>query len=144
MSASLQSLMMSQIGDAPRGALVRELLSFIAIGVGAALSFVALSMAAVALLPMLPAWLVSAVCYGAFVVPVYLLHRRFSFHSSAAHSRALPRYATVQLGGIGVAAMFSWLAYGVAGLPTLVAALVVIGVTSGLNFAVLRLWAFSR
>lgn len=143
MSASLQSLMMSQIGDAPRGALVRDLLSFLLIGAGAALSFVALSMLAVGLLPMLPSWLVSALCYAGFVLPVYLLHRRFSFRSSTAHARALPRYAVVQLCGIGVAAMFSWLAYGIVGLPTIVAALTVIGVTSALNFAVLRLWAFA-
>jgi putative flippase GtrA len=142
MSASLQSLMMSQIGDAPRGALVRDLLAFVLIGTGAALSFVALSMLAVALLPMVPAWLVSALCYAGFVLPVYLLHRRFSFRSNAAHIRALPRYVIVQFGGIALATLFSWLAYGFVGLPTMVAALTVIGVTSALNFAVLRLWAF--
>ena len=142
MRSSLESLM-REPATALRSPVLGQLLSFVAIGGVAAVSFVGLSTAAVSLASGLPAWLVSALCYAAFIVPVYLLHRRFSFRSEASHARALPRYVAVQLCGLALATGFSWLAYGVAGLPTAIAAMLVIGLTSGVNFVILRLWAFS-
>jgi putative flippase GtrA len=145
MSASLQSLMRDRMAAGTAGAPVfAQLVAFIVIGATAALSFVGVSAAAVAALAMLPAWLVSSLCYAGFIVPVYLLHRRYSFQSAAAHTRALPRYVAVQLCGLGLATLFSFVAYGVAGLPTLAAATLVIVLTSGINFLVLRRWAFSE
>jgi putative flippase GtrA len=120
-----------------------QLLSFLIIGGGAALAFMLFSTLAIALLPGPPRWVVSSGCYALFIVPVYLLHRRFSFRSDAPHSRALPRYVTVQICGLALAAAFSFVAYGVLGLPSLVAAALVIGLTSGVNFMILRLWAFA-
>ena len=144
MSASLQSLMRDQSSPANTASPVLiQLFAFAIIGGAAALSFVGVSTAAVALFKSIPAWLVSSLCYAAFIVPVYLMHRRYSFQSAAAHSRALPRYVLVQLCGLGLATLFSWVAYGVIGLPTLVAAFVVIVLTSGINFLVLRRWAFA-
>ena len=144
MSASLQSLMRDQSSPANTASPVLiQLFAFAIIGGAAALSFVGVSTAAVALFKSIPAWLVSSLCYAAFIVPVYLMHRRYSFQSAAAHSRALPRYVLVQLCGLGLATLFSWVAYGVIGLPTLVAAFVVIVLTSGINFLVLRRWAFT-
>ena len=144
MSASLQSLMRDQSSLANTASPVLvQLFAFAIIGGAAALSFVGVSTAAVALFKSVPAWLVSSLCYAAFIVPVYLMHRRYSFQSAAAHSRALPRYVLVQLCGLGLATLFSWVAYGVIGLPTLVAAFVVIVLTSGINFLVLRRWAFA-
>jgi putative flippase GtrA len=112
------------------------------IGGAAAVAFVGVSSAAIALFDTLPAWLVSSLCYAAFIVPVYLLHRRYSFQSGVEHARALPRYVAVQLCGLALATVFSFVAYGVVGLPTLTAAIVVIALTSGINFLVLRRWAF--
>jgi putative flippase GtrA len=144
MSASLQSLMRDTNSPANTASPVLiQLFAFAIIGGAAALSFVGVSTAAVALFKSIPAWLVSSLCYAAFIVPVYLMHRRYSFQSAAAHSRALPRYVLVQLCGLGLATLFSWVAYGVIGLPTLVAAFVVIVLTSGINFLVLRRWAFT-
>ena len=131
MSASLQSLMREGRAPADAGTpMLAQLVAFVVIGGAAALSFVGVSSAAVALFRTVPAWLVSSLCYAAFIVPVYLMHRRYSFQSAAAHSRALPRYVLVQLCGLG--------------LPTLAAALVVIVLTSGVNFLVLRRWAFAE
>jgi putative flippase GtrA len=142
MSASLQSLMRERsAGGTP---VLAQLLAFLAIGGTAALSFVAVSGVAVTALAALPAWLVSSLCYAGFIVPVYLLHRRYSFQSGAAHARALPRYVAVQLCGLGLATLFSFVAYGVAGLPTLAAATLVIVLTSGINFLILRRWAFAE
>lgn len=144
MSASLQSLMRDQTSSTGTASPVLvQLLAFAIIGGAAALSFVGVSSVAVALFTSVPAWLVSSLCYAAFIVPVYLMHRRYSFQSAAAHGRALPRYVLVQLCGLGLATLFSYVAYGVVGLPTLVAALVVIVLTSGINFLVLRRWAFA-
>lgn len=144
MSVSLESLMRAPVEAEYRPTVLTQLLSFLVIGGTAALTFVGVSTAAVALFTSLPAWLVSALCYAAFVLPVYLLHRRFSFRSEASHAKALPRYVAVQLGGIALATAFSWVAYGVPGLPTVAAALLVIGLTSGANFVILRLWAFAN
>jgi putative flippase GtrA len=143
MSASLESLMREPAPADDGAPVLVQLFAFMVIGGAAALSFVGISSAAVVLLKPVPAWIVSSLCYTAFIVPVYLMHRRFSFRSGAAHSRALPRYVLVQLCGLGLATLFSYIAYGVVGLPTLAAALVVIVLTSGVNFLVLRRWAFA-
>jgi putative flippase GtrA len=143
MSASLESLM-PHVSSAGQPMLARQFLSFAGIGAGAALAFIALSSGLVALDTSVPDWGVSALCYAAFVVPVYLLHRRFSFRSNAAHRVALPRYVAVQATAVVLATLFSWLAYGVFSLPSLVASMLVIALTSGLNFVVLRAWAFAR
>lgn len=143
MSASLQSLMRDQLADEHvRAPMLVQLFGFLIIGGAAALSFVGVSSAAIAVFDTAPAWLVSSLCYAGFIVPVYLLHRRYSFQSDVEHARALPRYVAVQLCGLALATLFSFLAYGVVGLPTLAAAMLVIALTSGINFLVLRRWAF--
>jgi len=123
---------------------LRDLLMFGAIGGGAALSYVALSGWLVGLVTAVPGWVVSALCYAAFIVPVYLLHRRFTFHSDVRHAEALPRYVAVQLSALLLATVFSYLCYAVLGITSWVAAMLVIGLTSAVNFVVLKLWAFAR
>jgi putative flippase GtrA len=142
MSASLESLMRQSLDGASVPARFPGILSFLAIGGGAAIAFTIWSSAAIWALPETPRWLVSAICYGVFIVPVYLLHRRFSFQSDAPHTHALPRYVAVQLASLVLAATFSFVAYSVMGLPTMTAGLLVICLTSGVNFLVLRRWAF--
>ncbi|MEQ1785385.1 MAG: GtrA family protein [Hyphomonadaceae bacterium] len=142
MSASLQSLMRDQLVEDRTAPVLVQLFAFLVIGGAAAIAFVGVSSAAIALFDTRPAWLVSSLCYAGFIVPVYLLHRRYSFQSGVEHARALPRYVAVQLCGLAVATVFSYVAYGVVGLPTLTAAIVVIALTSGINFLVLRRWAF--
>jgi putative flippase GtrA len=143
MSISLESLMREPAGERGLSPLLVGMLSFLVIGATAAIAFVGVSSVAVTVFRAAPSWLISALCYAGFIVPVYLLHRRYSFRSDAAHGRALPRYTLVQLGGLALATGFSWLCYGLIGLPTPLAALLVIGLTSALNFVILRLWAFS-
>lgn len=123
---------------------LRELFVFAAIGGGAALSYVGLSGWLVGQVTAVPGWVVSALCYAAFIVPVYLLHRRFTFHSETRHSEALPRYVVVQLSALLLATVFSFLCYSVLGISSWFAAAVVIALTSAVNFVVLKLWAFAR
>lgn len=145
MSASLQSLMRTQLAaERPGLPVLAQLFAFLAVGGTGALGFLLVSSAAVTAFQSIPAWLVSALCYAGFIVPVYLLHRRFSFQSQARHLRALPRYVTVQLCNLALATLFSFVAYGVVGLPTLAAATVVTVLTAGISFFVLRSWAFAE
>ena len=144
MSISLQSLMRESVVAASKPSVAVELLSFLCVGGLAALCFVGLSMLMIELRTGLPDWLMSALCYAAFIVPVYLAHRHYSFRSSAPHAVALPRYVAVQLSALALAACFSYICYSLLGMPTTIAALLVIGLTSGVNFVVLRLWAFAH
>lgn len=143
MNAALESLTREQPTTLPlrRGG---GLLSFVLIGGGAAASFVALSSVAVARLPMVDAWIISATCYAAYIVPVYLLHRRFTFASDAAHRQALPRYVTVQIMALLLATVFGYVFHGRLGLPSVTAAVLVIALTSGVNYVVLKGWAFAH
>jgi putative flippase GtrA len=144
MSISLESLVQEPAADARGVAVGKQLVIFICIGASAAGGYLVLSNALIGLHLGIDNWLVSALCYGAFILPVYLAHRHFSFQSDAPHGRALPRYVAVQLCGLGLATLFSYLAYRLLALPTLSASVIVIGLTAGINFMVLRLWAFAR
>jgi putative flippase GtrA len=130
--------------EAERPGLAAELVSFVFVGAIAALCFVGLSMLMINLRSGVPDWIVSACCYAAFIVPVYLAHRRYSFSSHAPHAVALPRYVAVQLSALLLASFFSYVCYQVLGMSTGVAALLVICLTSGVNFIVLKLWAFAH
>lgn len=104
MSAALASLM----PDVPETSKPSEsLVSFLLIGGFGSVLFVLLSSVAVVLLPFAK-WQVNACCYATTILPIYLLHRRFSFRSEAAHRRALPRYVCVQLMALVLAALFSF------------------------------------
>jgi putative flippase GtrA len=129
--------------DVARPPLLAELVSFLFVGGAAALGYVAISTLAVGLSTGLPDWIVSAICYAAFIVPVYLAHRRLSFRSSVPHAVALPRYIAVQVSALMLATAFSYLCYNVLGMPTTLAAVLVIALTSGVNFVVLKAWAFA-
>lgn len=142
MNVALHSLMSEPLPGkaAERGG---GLVAFLLVGGGAAAGFVVLSSVLVTLLPMVEAWLVSTACYAACIVPVYFLHRHFTFASDVAHRRALPRYAAVQVMALLLASLFSFIFHGALELPSLPAAILVTGLTSGVNYLVLKSWAFA-
>ena len=144
MSAALQSLMRDIPQAAPRPRFFGGVFNFIFIGASGALAFVMLSTLMITLNPRAPEWVVNAACYGSTILPVYLLHRRFSFDSDASHWQALPRYLAVQSMALVLAALFSFVIHGVLALPTVFASMLVIMLTSGVNYVVLRSWAFAR
>lgn len=143
MNIALESLMREPPSIPARERGEGGIISFLLIGAGAALSYVVLSSVLVAVLPFAEGWVVSAACYGAFILPVYLLHRRFTFGSEAAHRQALPRYILVQGMALVLASLFSFVFHGSLALPSLPAAMLVIALTSGLNYLVLKGWAFA-
>ena len=128
----------------PAAPLFSGLIAFIAIGAAGAAAFVVLSTAMIWLDTGFADWVVNTACYASLIVPVYLLHRRYSFESDAPHGQALPRYMAVQGMALILAALFSFVVHGVLAVPTLPASILVIALTSGVNFMVLRGWAFAR
>ena len=123
---------------------VRDLFFFLLVGGSGALAFIALSSLMIELRTGAPDWVTSALCWAALIVPVYYGHRMLSFRSDAPHMQALPRYVLVQLIGVTLVALFSYLAYSIFGLPSIIGAVLVAGLTAGVNFVVLRVWAFAR
>ena len=142
MSASDTSGDAATLRSGMRGALA-SLVRFVGVGGAAALGYVLVSSLAIALLPGLPAVVTSTVCYGLFILPTYLAHRRFSFRSDVRHGRALPRYVAVQALGLALAGLFAILAYDIVRLPNPAAAIAVIVATSAISFILLKLWAFA-
>lgn len=127
-----------------RRSVLLDLVSFVAVGGTAALAFAGVSSTLIALGTGVPDWIVSVLCYSGFIGPVYLAHRYLSFRSATPHRTALPRYLAVQASAIALSAVFSYVSYRVLQLPGMSAALLVIGLTSGVNFVVLKLWAFAQ
>jgi putative flippase GtrA len=144
MSAALQSLMRGTQPDHAGRGVLDGLVRFIGIGAAGALAFVVLSSMVIWMDTGLADWMVNTACYACLIIPVYLLHRRFSFRSDAAHRRAFPRYFAVQGMALVLAALFSFVVHGMLMLPTVAASMLVITLTSGINFVVLRSWAFAR
>lgn len=143
MSVALESLMRQTLSPESPPRQRSGIVSFLLIGAGAAIGFVILNSIAIQLFPAQQSGWVSGVCYGLFVLPVYWLHRRYSFRSSLAHVHAFPRYLAVQGVALGLAALFGAVLHGVIGLPSVPASVLVIALTSGVNFLVLRSWAFA-
>ena len=143
MSASLESLMRDSLDQTSERPALTELGWFILVGGGAALALASVTTAMIALRTGMPDWLMGALCYSAFIGPVYLLHRRLSFRSGVAHKQAFPRYVAVQISAIVLVSLFSWLFYTVFGVQTVIGSVIVLGLTAGVNFAVLRAWAFA-
>ena len=144
MSAALQSLMRDVPRSQPNRSQFGGVFNFIGIGAIGALAFVLLSTLVIWLDPDAQRWMINAACYAATILPVYLMHRRFSFNSDASHIQAFPRYLAVQAMALVLAALFSFVINGVFSLPGVFASMLVIGLTSGVNYVVLRSWAFAR
>ncbi len=142
-SIALESLMRGTLDQARERPVATELGWFVLVGGGAALALAAVTTAMISLRTGLPDWAMAALCYAAFIGPVYLLHRRLSFRSEAAHGRAFPRYVAVQLSAIALVSLFSFVCYSVFGVATAVGSVIVLGLTAAVNFVLLKLWAFA-
>jgi putative flippase GtrA len=142
MSVALESLVPDPLAGQGERSALEELIAFVLVGGSGAVAFVLLSTFVVGAPWGPPKWIGSVFCYAVLIPPVYLAHRRFTFRSDAPHRHALPRYAGVQVGSLMLASLFSDVVYGVIGLPTLPASMIVTGLTSAVSFVVLKLWAF--
>ena len=144
MSVSVEGTMPASPDTKARRSIVSELVPFLLVGGLAAAGYVVLSVVAIGLNTGIPDWIVSAVCYALFIVPVYLAHRQLSFRSTAPHTVALPRYVAVQVSALVLAAIFSFVCFSLLGMQTALAAVLVIVLTSGVNFILLKVWAFAQ
>lgn len=127
----------AQLGD------LRDFAAFLLVGGSGAVGFIMLSTLLIELKTGAPEWLMSGLAWALMILPVYLGHRAISFRSEAPHTQALPRYVAVQIMGVTLAAVFSYVAHGILGAPTMIGAVLVAGLTAGVNFAILKLWAFA-
>ncbi len=128
---------------ANRDRIATGLARFVAIGAGMAVFYVGLTEVLMARFADMPAAPFSTFVFAALLVPVYFLSHNFAFFSEAAHADALPRYAAVQLAFLLLATGFSFVAHGVVGMPHLGTGLLVFFLTAGVNFSILRRWAFA-
>jgi putative flippase GtrA len=144
MSAAFDTLDADVSGGTAQAAGLWALARFIAVGGGGTIAFIALSSFFVGLGTAVPAWMVNALCYAALIGPVYLLHRRFSFQSDAAHRQSLPRYVAVQACSVALVSVLSLVLQSTFALAPMIAATLVSVLTVGINFAVMRSWAFAR
>lgn len=143
MSAALQSLMSAPLRPVPERR-AGSALAFIGIGAMGATAFVVLSSVLIWMQTGYPDWVVNTASYAALILPVYVLHHRYSFASEAGHDQALPRYVAVQAMALLLAAGFSYGVHEILALPTVLASIVVVGLTAVVNYAVLRSWAFAH
>jgi putative flippase GtrA len=144
MSTALESLMPDCTPEPDGTSVGGQLLGFLLVGGSGAVAFIVLSSVAIDLHTGFPTWVASTLCYALLIGPVYLAHRRFSFQSEAPHGQALPRYVGVQVCSLLLASCFSYVLYGVFAMPTVFASVLVTGLTSAVNFVVLRVWAFAH
>jgi hypothetical protein len=137
MSAALQSL----FHDAPARprAPSSGFISFVVIGAAAAAVFSVGDTLAAALMA---DGVRSAFCFLAVLLLSYALHR-FSFRTKLPHRVALPRYLAVQAMPLVLAALFGFVSGGTLALPSAALAMLVFALTAGVNFSILRNWAFA-
>ena len=119
---------------------VREIALFLLVGGTAALLYILIATLLETLVGLTRPW-ASAVAYGLMVPPAYAAQKRFTFRSSASHSRAFPSYLLTQFVALGVASVVSSqlgrlpppLAYGIAGICAAI-----------VSFVLLKFWGLPR
>lgn len=144
MSAALESLMRAAPRTMPQRPRTDSALHYLAISVGGALSFVVLSSGLIWLETGAADWAVMFGCFAALIVPVCLLHCRYSFAPDDAGRQHLQRYLGALPTALPLAAMLSYWSCTVVALPTPVAAMLVAGLTAGVNLMMRRGWAFAQ
>jgi len=144
MSVSLESLVPDPLEALSQRSAVAQLVAFVVVGGAGALAFVLLSTFVVGAPWGPPKWIGSAFCSAVLILPFYAAHRRFIFRTDAPHRQALPRYAGVQGVSLLLVSLFSYVVYETLGLPTILGSIIVTVLTSGVNFIVLKFWAFGH
>ncbi|MEO1066893.1 MAG: GtrA family protein [Pseudomonadota bacterium] len=123
--------------------MISQFASFLAVGAVATLSHYVVLIAGVEGLAMSP---VSASGLGAFVGAIvsYGLNRTLTFHSDRAHIEALPRFMTVALLALVANMSLMALLTGPAGLPYLLAQVIVTALLITITFGLNKIWTFKR
>jgi putative flippase GtrA len=115
--------------------------AFAAVGIAATLvhAAVGLTLESAAALS---AFVANLIAFSVAFLVSYFGHRRFSFRSEAAHSRALPRFGAVALTGLALNQMLVLAIVNGGGLPYAVALAVIVATVPALTYVLSRLWAF--
>lgn len=129
------------------GALYKKygsILRFLIVGGSGAVAFVILTNIGLNLFPKLPKTLVSVCSYALLILPVYTLHRSFSFESNLPHKIALPKYVITQIISLCFNFSFSYLLFNVLHFPNFWGSVGITILTSVGSFIALKLWAFKH
>lgn len=118
--------------------LIRTVVRFSGIGLVATLSYVAICSLLVRF--GYTPWIVSVLCYGAFIPIVYLIQRRFTFNSDAPHASSFVKYAATQVFGLLLSAFLPYFALRLVS-PT-ASFIIVTLLVAIFNYLVLSHWAF--
>jgi putative flippase GtrA len=121
-----------------RVSLVRRLLTFGAVGLGATIGYIAVSTVLVGM--GYRPWIVSPLVYAALIPVAYMGQRTLTFRSKTNHTSSLPRYLVIQGVGLVLAAL----------IPAVVSEIVspagsfvvVSGIVAATNYILLARWAF--
>jgi putative flippase GtrA len=128
--------------------MARRLIAFAAVGIAAALAH--LSVAALLLHSLMkgpgtaPVLAANAAAFIVAFLVSYSGQRRWTFRSSAAHARLLPRYLLVAAAGLGVNEAVVATGMRAFGLPALLAIALAIVCVAWLTFQASQYWVFSQ
>jgi putative flippase GtrA len=121
---------------------LRSLIRFIGVGAAGAAGYVLLA-SLLNSAGLQPAG--ASLCGYAMMIPlVYPAQRRIAFRSNEPHLKAFPKYVATQLFGLQLSGLLPYLAsFGPSLPPTAIFAALSIAI-AGLNFLLLKFWAFAR
>ena len=119
-------------------------LAFLLIAVAGVMGFVALTTLLVGQVSGFEHWVICSVSYVAVMLPVYILHRRFSYRTRDALREALPRYVAVQAMALLLVGLFGFITFEVISTPGVLAAILVISLAAAVNCVAIKLWASAR
>ena len=128
--------------------MARRLIAFAAVGIAAALAH--LSVAALLLHSLMkgpgtaPVLAANAAAFIVAFLVSYSGQRRWTFRSSAAHARLLPRYLLVAAAGLGVNEAVVATGMRAFGLPALLAIALAIVCVAWLTFQASQYWVFAQ
>jgi len=118
----------------------RTFLTFLAVGISGALSYVALSFTLSK--AGLQAHIASPLAYASLIAPVYLLQRNLTFRSKERHLSSFPKYFVTQMGAVFLSTAIPYYASGLGDLPALIAFIAVAISVPMLTFIIMLLWTF--
>ena len=128
--------------------MARRLIAFAAVGIAAALAH--LSVAALLLHSLMkgpgtaPVLAANAAAFIVAFLVSYSGQRRWTFRSSAAHARLLPRYLLVAAAGLGVNEAIVATGMRALGLPALLVIALAIACVAWLTFQAAQYWVFAQ
>lgn len=88
-------------------------------------------------------WIASPLVYVSLVPIVYVLQKRFVFHSTAPHRASFPKYVAIQLLGIFLSSFLPYIFARIA-IPAIISFFIVVVFITVMNYALQSRWVFQH